>query len=172
MATNLPIDLGGAGTTVATTGAYDRLRILTSSKTIAMVGLSSDIYRPSAFAAIYMLSYGYDVIPVNPRAAGKEILGQKVYASLADIPRPVDIVDVFRRAEEAPALAQEAIDIGAKVFWLQLGIENENAAQIARAAGLEVVMNRCVKIEHARFFGGLNLVGMNTGVITSRRTID
>src|SRR3954452_14673948 len=152
MATNGPIDLGGAGTTVATTGAYDRLRILTSAKTIAMVGLSSDLYRPSAFAAIYMLSYGYDVIPVNPRHAGREILGQKVYASLADIPRPVDIVDVFRRAEEAPALAQEAVDIGAKVFWLQLGIEHENAGRIAREGGLEFVQNRCVKIEHARFF--------------------
>ncbi|MFL5759009.1 MAG: CoA-binding protein [Thermomicrobiales bacterium] len=136
-----------------------------------MVGLSSDLYRPSAFAAIYMLSYGYDVIPVNPRYAGKEILGQQVYASLADIPRPVEIVDVFRRAEEAPDLAKQAVEIGAKVFWLQLGIENEEAAKVARAAGLEVVMNRCVKIEHARFFGGLNLVGMNTGVITSRRVI-
>jgi predicted CoA-binding protein len=171
VSTNVQIDPGGAGTTVATTGAYDRLRILTNNHTIAMVGLSSDLYRPSAFAAIYMLSYGYDIIPVNPRHAGQEILGQKVYASLADIPRPVDIVDVFRRAEEAPALAEEAVKIGAKVFWLQLGIENEEAAQIARSAGLEVVMNRCVKIEHARFFGGLNLVGMNTGVITSRRTI-
>ena len=171
MATNAPIDLGGAGTTVATTGAYDRLRILTTYKTIAMVGLSSDLYRPSAFAAIYMLSYGYDIIPINPRYAGKEILGQKVYGSLADIPRPVEIVDVFRRAEEAPDLAKQAIDIGAKVFWLQLGIENEEAGRIAREGGLEFVQNRCVKIEHARFFGGLNLVGMNTGVITSRRTI-
>lgn len=171
MATETQIDPGGAGTTIATTGAYDRLRILTTNHTIAMVGLSSDLYRPSAFAAIYMLSYGYDVIPVNPRYAGKEILGQQVYASLADIPRPVEIVDVFRRAEEAPDLAKQAVEIGAKVFWLQLGIENEEAAKVARAAGLEVVMNRCVKIEHARFFGGLNLVGMNTGVITSRRVI-
>ncbi len=171
MATNVPIDLGGAGTTVATTGAYDRLRILTSSKTIAMVGLSSDLYRPSAFAAIYMLSYGYDIIPVNPRHAGGEILGQKVYASLADIPRPVDIVDVFRRAEEAPALAEEAVKIGAKVFWLQLGIENEDAGTYRPRRWSGIRQNRCVKIEHARFFGGLNLVGMNTGVITSRRTM-
>jgi predicted CoA-binding protein len=172
MVTNQQLDVGGAGTTVATAGAYDRLRILTTNKTIAMVGLSSDVYRPSAFAAIYMLAEGFDIIPVNPRSAGKEILGQKVYASLSDIPRPVDIVDVFRRAEEAPALAEEAVKIGAKVFWLQLGIENDEAARIARAGGLEVVMNRCVKIEHARFFGGLNLVGMNTGVITSRRTVE
>jgi predicted CoA-binding protein len=127
--------------------------------------------RPSHFAAIYMQSAGYDIIPVNPRYAGETILGQPVYASLVAIPRPVDIVDVFRRAEEVPALARSAIAIGAKVLWMQLGVVNEEAARIARQAGLEVVMDRCVKIEHARFFGGLNLVGMNTGVITSRRTI-
>jgi predicted CoA-binding protein len=136
-----------------------------------MVGLSADPMRPSHFAAIYMQSAGYDIIPVNPRYAGETILGQTVYASLAEIPRPVDIVDVFRRAVEVPALAQSAIAIGAKVLWMQLGVVNEEAARMAREAGLEVVMDRCVKIEHARFFGGLNLVGMNTGVITSRRTI-
>ncbi|MEA2511467.1 MAG: uncharacterized protein QOJ59_954 [Thermomicrobiales bacterium] len=164
-------EIEGAGTAVATAGAYERLRILTAYKTIAIVGLSDDPYRPSHFAAIYMQSWGYDIIPVNPRLVGKTILGQPVYASLADIPRPVEIVDAFRKPSDIPPLADEAVAIGAKVLWMQLGIVNEEAARRARAAGLEVVMNRCVKIEHARFFGGLNLVGMNTGVVTSRRTI-
>jgi predicted CoA-binding protein len=155
----------------ATSGAYERLRILTEHRTIAMVGLSPDPMRPSHFAAIYMLAEGYDVIPVNPKLAGQTILGQMVYASLADIPRPVEIVDVFRKPEVAPAIAEEAIAIGAKVLWLQLGVVNDEAGAIARAAGLDFVQNRCVKIEHARFFGGLNLVGMNTGVITARRDV-
>lgn len=155
----------------ATSGAWERLRILTENRTIAMVGLSADPMRPSHFAAIYMQSEGYDIIPVNPRYAGETILGQMVYASLEEIPRPVQIVDVFRRAEEVPGIARSAIAIGANVLWMQLGIINEEAAHIAREAGLEVVMDRCVKIEHARFFGGLNLVGMNTGVITARRQI-
>lgn len=170
--TGAATEMDGAGTVLATAGAYERLRILTTSKTIAMVGLSDDPYRPSHFAAIYMQSWGYDIIPVNPRLAGTAILGQPVYASLSDIPRPVEIVDVFRRSEDVPPIAEEAIAIGAKVLWLQLGIVNEEAARRARAAGLEVVMNRCVKIEHARFFGGLNLVGMNTGVVTSRRRVE
>ncbi len=151
--------------------AYERLRILTTYRTIAMVGLSADPMRPSHFAAIYMLAEGYDVIPVNPRYAGQEILGQPVYASLSEIPRPVEIVDVFRKPQDVPPLAEQAIAIGAKVLWLQLGVVNEEAAARAREGGLEVVQNRCVKIEHARFFGGLNLVGMNTGVLTSRRKI-
>jgi predicted CoA-binding protein len=155
----------------ASSGAYERLRILTENRTIAMVGLSADPMRPSHFAAIYMQSEGYTIIPVNPRYAGEKILGQTVYASLEEIPEPVDIVDVFRRASEAPKLALSAIDIGARVFWMQLGVISDEAAAIARDGRLEVVMDRCVKIEHARFFGGLNLVGMNTGVITSRRTI-
>jgi predicted CoA-binding protein len=155
----------------ATSGAWERLRILSENQSIAMVGLSADPMRPSHFAAIYMQSEGYDIIPVNPRYAGETILGQQVYASLEEIPRPVDIVDVFRRPSEAPALARTAAKIGAKVFWMQLGVISDEAAQIAREAGLEVVMDRCVKIEHARFFGGLNLVGMNTGVISSRRRI-
>jgi predicted CoA-binding protein len=147
------------------------LRILQENHRIAMVGLSADPMRPSHFAAIYMQSEGYDIIPVNPRYVGETILGQTVYASLEEIPRPVDIVDVFRRPSELPGIAQSAIDIGAKVLWMQLGVVNDEAARMAREAGLEVVMDRCVKIEHARFFGGLNLVGMTTGVITSRRTI-
>ena len=157
--------------TLVTAGSYERLRLLTSYKTIAMVGLSPDPYRPSHFAAIYMQSHGFDVIPVNPRAVGTEILGQTVYGSLSDIGRPVDIVDVFRKPEDCPPIAEEAVKIGAKVLWLQLGVVNDEAIRIAREAGLETVQNRCVKIEHARFFGGLNLVGMNTGVITSRRSI-
>jgi uncharacterized protein len=155
----------------ATSGAWERLRILNENRTVAMVGLSADPMRPSHFAAIYMQSEGYDIVPVNPRYAGERILGQLVYAALEEIPRPVQIVDVFRRAEEVPAIAHSAITIGANVLWMQLGVINEEAARIAREAGLEVVMDRCVKIEHARFFGGLNLVGMNTGVITARRQI-
>lgn len=155
----------------ATSGAWERLRILNENTTIAMVGLSADPMRPSHFAAIYMQSEGYDIIPVNPRYAGETILGQRVYAWLEEIPRPVQMVDVFRRADETPDIARSAIAIGAKVLWLQLGVINEEAARIAREGGLEVVMDRCVKIEHARFFGGLNLVGMNTGVVTARRRI-
>jgi predicted CoA-binding protein len=155
----------------ATSGAWERLRILTENRTIAMVGLSADPMRPSHFAAIYMQSEGYDIIPVNPRYVGETILGQIVYGSLEEIPRKVDIVDVFRRPSEAPAIARSAIDIGAKVLWLQLGVVNDEAGAIAREAGLEFVQDRCVKIEHARFFGGLNLVGMNTGVVTARRMI-
>ncbi len=154
-----------------TAGAFERLRLLTTHKTIAMVGLSADPMRPSHFAAIYMQSWGYDIIPVNPRYAGQTILGQPVYASLSEIPRPVEIVDVFRKPQDVPPVAEEAIAIGAKVLWLQLGIVNEEAARRAREAGLEVVQDRCVKIEHARFFGGLNLVGMNTGVVTARRSV-
>ena len=155
----------------ATCGSWERLRILNENRRIAMVGLSADPMRPSHFAAIYMQSEGYDIIPVNPRYGGETILGQTVYASLGDIPGPVDIVDVFRRAEELPGIARSAVAIGAKVLWMQLGVINDEAAQIAADAGLDVVMDRCVKIEHARFFGGLNLVGMNTGVVTSRRSI-
>jgi predicted CoA-binding protein len=155
----------------ASSGAWERLRILNENRTIAMVGLSADPMRPSHFAAIYMQSEGYDIIPVNPRYAGGPILGQTVYPSLEEIPRPVQLVDVFRRTEEVPGIARSAIAIGANVLWMQLGVINEEAARIAREAGLEVVMDRCVKIEHARFFGGLNLVGMNTGVVTSRRRV-
>jgi uncharacterized protein len=147
--------------------ANDRLRILNKYKNIAMVGLSNNPFRPSHFAAIYMLANGYNIIPVNP--ACQEILGRKCYASLRDIPEPVDIVDVFRKPADVPPLVDEAIAIGAKVLWLQLGVINEAAAKKALEAGLEVVMDRCVKIEHARFFGGLNLIGLNTGVISSRR---
>lgn len=144
-------------------------RILARSRTIAVVGLSADWFRPSYFAAKYMQEHGYRVIPVNPRYAGSDVLGERCYATLSEIPEKVDIVDVFRRASEVPPIADEAVRIGARVLWQQLGVQNETAAARARAAGLESVMNRCVKIEHGRLFGGLNWVGVNTGIISSKR---
>ncbi len=154
------------GTAFATT-AFDRLRILRSYRTIAMVGLSANPFRPSHFAAIYMLSEGYNVIPVNPRE--QEILGRRCYPSLRDIPEPVEVVDIFREPKAVPPIVEEAIAIGARVVWMQLGVINEEAARRAGEAGLEVVMDACVKIEHARFFGGLNTIGLNTGVISAKR---
>jgi len=167
----MSVELRPLATVRATSGAWERLRILNNNRAIAVVGLSADPMRPSHFAALYMQAEGFDIIPVNPRYAGQTILGQTVYATLEDVQRPVDIVDVFRKADQVPAIAHSAVAIGANVLWMQLGVISEEAAEIARAGGLEVVMDRCVKIEHARFFGGLNLVGMNTGVITSRRQI-
>jgi predicted CoA-binding protein len=149
-----------------------RHRILASYRTIAMVGLSTNYYNPSSFAAIYLDANGYDIVPVNPARAGQEILGRPVYATLEDAaaahPRPIQIVDVFRPASEVPEIAEQAVAIGAKVLWLQLGVISDEAAEIARAAGLEVVMDRCCKIEHARLFGGLRTIGLNTGLVTSR----
>jgi predicted CoA-binding protein len=142
-------------------------RILKQSRTIAVVGLSADWWRPSYFAAKYMQEHGYRVIPVNP--SWQQILGEKCYASLRDVPEPVDIVDCFRKSEDIGPIAEDAIAVGAKVLWMQLGVINHAAAEKARAAGLEVVMDRCVKIEHARLFGGLNWVGVNTKVISSKR---
>jgi predicted CoA-binding protein len=156
-------------TTRFATTAADRLRILERYKRIAMVGLSSNEFRPSHFAAKYLLAEGYEVIPVNPRE--KEILGQVCYPSLTAIPGKVEVVDIFREPSAVPAIVDEAIAIGAKVIWMQLGVIHEGAAEKAAAAGLEVVMDRCMKIEHARFFGGLNTLGMNTAVVTSRRRI-
>jgi predicted CoA-binding protein len=142
-------------------------RILGEYRVLAVVGLSADWYRPSYFAAKYMQEHGYRVIPVNPRY--QEILGEKCYPSLRAIPEKVQIVDVFRKTQDVPPIAEEAIAIGAKVLWQQLGVKNEAAAARARAAGLETVMDRCVKIEHARLFGGLNWVGVNTRVISAKR---
>ena len=142
-------------------------RILSKYRTLAVVGLSAQWHRPSYFAAKYMQEHGYRVIPVNPMY--DSILGQKCFKSLADIPEKVDIVDCFRKSAEIPALAEEAIAIGAKVLWMQLGVENAAARARAEAAGLEVVENRCVKIEHGRFFGGLGWVGVNTKVISAKR---
>jgi len=132
-----------------------------------MVGLSSNPFRPSHFAALYLMAEGYDVTPVNPRES--EVLGRRSYASLSAIPGGVEVVDIFRESSAVPGIVEEAIAIGAKVVWMQLGVIHEEAAERARAAGLEVVMDRCMKIEHARFFGGLSTIGMNTGVISSRR---
>jgi predicted CoA-binding protein len=143
-------------------------RILGTYRVIAMVGLSADWVRPSNFAAKYLLAHGYTVIPVNPRY--DEILGQKSYKSLRDVPVPVDVVDVFRKTADVPPIADDAIAIGAKVLWQQIGVLNHEAAAKAEAAGLENAMDRCMKIEHGRLFGGLNWVGVNTGVISARRS--
>ncbi len=142
-------------------------RVLANHRTIAVVGLSAHWHRPSYFAAKYMQEHGYRVIPVNPQY--QEVLGERCYPSIAAIPGAVDIVDAFRRAPEMPALAREAVAKGAKVLWMQLGVASEEAARIAQEGGLDVVQNRCVKIEHARILGGLNWCGVNTGVISSRR---
>ena len=142
-------------------------RILKENQVIAVVGLSADWYRPSYFAAKYMQEHGYRVIPVNPKYG--EILGQKCYKSLREVPEKIDIVDVFRKTQDVMPIAEEAIAIGAKVLWQQLGVKNEAAAAKARAAGLDAVADRCVKIEHGRLFGGLNWVGVNTRVISAKR---
>jgi len=152
--------------TFATTAA-DRIRILERYRRIAMVGLSSNPFRPSHFAAIYMIAQGYDVVPVNPRE--QQVLGRRSYASLLDVPVPIEIVDIFREPSAVPPIVEEAIACKAKVIWMQLGVIHEVAAARARAAGLDVVMDRCVKIEHARFFGGLSTIGLNTGVISARK---
>jgi predicted CoA-binding protein len=162
VAANSPVNRSAFATT-----AWQRLKILERYGRIAMVGLSSNPFRPSHFAAIYLKAEGYEVIPVNPRE--KEVLGMTCYPSLRDAPGPVEVVDIFRERGAVPAIVEDAIAIGAKVVWMQLGVIHEEAAARARAAGLEVVMDRCMKIEHARFFGGLSTIGLNTGVISSRR---
>ena len=144
-------------------------RMLKTYRTIAIVGLSAEWHRPSFFAAKYMQSHGYTIVPVNPRYAGQTILGARCYASLQDIAHPVDMVDVFRRSEDVLPIAEQAVQIGARCLWQQLGVHNSEAQAVARAAGMDTVVNRCVKIEHARLFGGLNWVGVNTGVISARR---
>jgi uncharacterized protein len=144
-------------------------RILLEYKRVAVVGLSADWSRPSYFAAKYLLDHGFDIVPVNPKY--EEILGQKCYPDLKSIPEPVDIVDLFQKTERVPAFVDEAISIKAKLVWMQLGIINEEAAQKARDAGLEVVMDKCMKIEYARLFGGLNTIGVNTGIISAKRPL-
>ena len=151
---------------------YVRLQLLQQYRHVAIVGVSADPYRPSHFVAIYLQAEGYDIIPINPRYAGQTLLGKRVYATLTEAKEAgeqIEVVDVFRRAENVPPIAEEAIAIGAKVLWLQLGIRNDAAARKAQEAGLTVVQDRCMKIEHARFFGGLHTVGLNTGVILARK---
>lgn len=151
---------------------YECLQLLQLYKHVAIVGVSADPYRPSHFVAIYLQSEGYDIIPINPRYAGQTLLGKRVYASLSEAHaegEPIEIVDVFRKPADVPPIADEAISIGAKVLWLQLGVTNEEARAKAEQAGLDFVENRCIKIEHARFFGGLHTVGLNTGVVLARK---
>ncbi|MEZ5603401.1 MAG: CoA-binding protein [Burkholderiaceae bacterium] len=142
-------------------------RILATTRVIAVVGLSAEWHRPSYFAAKYMQEHGYRIVPVNPKY--DEILGERCYRSLEDIRDPVDMVDVFRRTADVLPIARSAIAIGAKVLWQQLGVVNEEADRLARAHGLDSVMDRCVKIEHARLFGGLNWAGVDTKVISAKR---
>ena len=143
--------------------------VLDRVRTIAMVGASPHWNRPSYFAMKYLQGKGFRVIPVNPRAVGETILGETVYADLKDIPDPVDMVDIFRNSAAAGPITDEAIAIGAKVVWMQIGVRNEEAAARAEAAGLEVVMNRCPKIEYSRLHGELAWSGVNTGIISSKR---
>jgi predicted CoA-binding protein len=144
-------------------------KILRECKTIAMVGASANWNRPSYFAMKYLLDRGYRVIPVNPAAAGQEIMGQKVYAALAELPVKADMVDIFRNSEAAGPITDDAIAHGAKVVWMQLGVRNDDAAKRAEAAGLRVVMNRCPKIEHSRLAGTIEWHGIASGVISSRK---
>lgn len=143
--------------------------ILITYRTIAMVGASPNTSRPSYFAMKYLKAKGFRVIPVNPGQAGQEILGERVYASLADIEEPVDIVDIFRNSEAALGITREAIRIGAHVVWMQLGVRNDEAAKLAEDAGLKVVMNRCPKIEYGRLSGELNWAGVNSRRLSAKR---
>jgi predicted CoA-binding protein len=151
--------------------ARERLEILEATHTVAIVGASSDPARASHFVATYLLSSStdYEVWFVNPRE--DEILGRPVYPSLSDLPQPPDLVDVFRRSSELPVVATEAVAVGARTFWAQLGLFNDEAVAIAWSGGLSVVMDRCLKIEHARFAGGLHLAGFDTGVISAKRPV-
>jgi uncharacterized protein len=151
---------------------YARLKLLQQYRHIAIVGLSADQYRPSHFVGIYMQAEGYDIVPINPRYAGETILGQRVYASLTEAKAAgevIEIVDIFRKAEDVLPIVEEAAQIGAKVVWLQLGIKSAEAEKKAQEEGLVFVQDRCIKMEHGRFFGGLHTVGLNTGVILSRK---
>jgi uncharacterized protein len=145
--------------------------ILSGCRTIAMVGASPNVSRPSYFAMKYLTGKGFRVIPVNPGHAGKEILGQAVYATLADIPEQVDIVDIFRNSDAALPITRDAIAIGAKVVWMQLGVRNDEAAKLAEDSGLKVVMNRCPKIEYGRLSGELSWAGVNSRMLSSKRAL-
>ena len=143
--------------------------ILRETKAVAMVGASANWNRPSYFAMKYLQEKGYRVIPVNPVAAGQEILGEKVYATLDEVPEKIDMVDIFRNSDAAGPITDDAIRLGAKVVWMQIGVRNDEAARRAEAAGLRVVMNRCPKIEHARLTGKLEWHGIASGVISSKK---
>ena len=145
--------------------------ILVTHRSIAMVGASANPSRPSYYAMKYLKTKGFRVIPVNPGQAGKDILGEKVYASLADISEPVDIVDIFRNSEAALPITHEAIGMGAKVVWMQIGVRNDEAAKLAEQAGLKVVMNRCPKIEYGRLSGELGWAGVNSRMISNKRAM-
>jgi len=149
--------------------------VLRSTKTIAMVGASANDMRPSYFAMMYLLAKGYMIHPVNPAMAGKTILGQTVYASLKDLPPPVDMVEIFRASDAAPEIVRDVLAekerLGIKVVWMQLGVVSEAAAELARAAGLTVVMDRCPKIEHGRFSGEIGWLGINRKVIDNRKPL-
>ena len=141
--------------------------LLHTARTIAIVGLSPNELRPSNFVGFYLQRHGYRIVPVNPRE--REILGEESYPSLTAIPFPVDVVDVFRQPDAVPAIAREAVQIGAKTLWLQFGVISEEGAEIAERGGLTVVMDRCMKVEHARHLGRMHLYGLNTGRIDARR---
>jgi predicted CoA-binding protein len=145
--------------------------ILSTYKVFAMVGASPNQVRPSFFAMKYLLAKGYKVIPINPGHAGKQILGQTVYASLRDIPEPVEVVDIFRNAEAALQITRDAIAIGAKVVWMQLGVRNDEAARLAEEAGIKVVMNRCPKIEYGRLSGEIGWAGVHTRTLSSQKPL-
>src|SRR5437763_8849106 len=151
---------------------YERLDLPQQYNHIAIVGIAADQYRPSHFVAIYMQAEGYNIILITPGYAGQTLLCKRVYATLTEAKEAgetIEIVDVFRKAEDVPPIAEEAIKIGAKVLWLQLGIRNDKVGKKAQEAGLIFVQDRCIKMEHARFFGGLHTVGLNTGVILARK---
>jgi predicted CoA-binding protein len=143
--------------------------VLSRTRTVAMVGASPNWNRPSYFVMKYLQLKGFRVIPVNPRAEGETILGETTYGSLDQVPDAVDMVDVFRSGKEAMAITQQAIEKGAKVVWMQIGVRNDEAARLAEDAGLSVVMNRCPKIEYSRLYGELSWGGFNSGVISSKR---
>jgi predicted CoA-binding protein len=150
-------------------GASEIRSLLLRARTVAMVGLSADPLRPSYFVAVYLQQEGYRIYPVNPRYAGGTILDRPVYTSLREIPEHIDIVDIFRRPAEVPDVVEEAIAVGADAVWMQLTVINEEAARRARAAGLTVVMDRCMKVEHGRHIGQMRCMGFATGIISARR---
>jgi len=147
--------------------------ILTSVKSVAIVGASANDVRPSFFVVKYLIGKGFSVFPVNPAAAGRKVLGRLVHACLADIPEPIDMVDIFRGSDAAPGVVEEALHLSPqpKVIWMQLGVRNDEAARRAEEAGLQVVMNRCPKIEYGRLSGEIGWTGVNSGVLSSRRPV-